>query len=133
MLLSTKISFMRVRESPCKNFYVAVAKILIIIWSIVTELSFSSNFWKDDDFSLYIILDALSCIRLVLLLRLWLWKIQTNGQYPNCDSIKAFIIIFFISVHERCKVNKSIKFLTCFFQEIIDTFIKFQVAVNCFF
>ena len=54
-------------------------------------------FWKDDGLSLYVILNAISCIRFVLLLRLRLWNIQTNGQYPNCDSMKAFIIILFLS------------------------------------
>ena len=69
----------------------------MFLWCIVTELSFSSKFWKDDDLSLYVILNALSCIRFILLLRLRLWNIQTNGQYPNCHSIKAFIITAIIN------------------------------------
>ena len=63
------------------------------------ELSLPRNFWKDDDLSLYVILNALSCIQFILLLRLRLWNIQTNGQYPNCDSIKAFITILSFNVH----------------------------------
>ena len=97
--------------------YVSVARILIFPWCIVTELSFWSKFWKDDDLSLYVILNAVSCIRFVLLLRPRLWNIQTNGQYPNCDSMKAFIIILFYQ--RSWKTNKSIRFLTCFFTEIL--------------
>ena len=33
---------------------------------------------------------------------------------------KLSLLLFFINVHEKCKENKSIKFLTCFFTEIID-------------
>ena len=64
----------------------------------MTELSFSSNIWKDDNLPLYVILNALSCIQFMFLLRLGLWNIQTNGQYPNCNSIKAFIIMLFSSM-----------------------------------
>ena len=95
MFLSTKISFIRGGESPCKNLHVSIARILIVLWCVVTELSFSSNFWKDDDLSLYVILNALSYIWFILLLRLRLWNIQTNGQDPNYDFVKAFIIIVF--------------------------------------
>ena len=91
LFLSTNILFIRGGESPCKNLHVSVARILIFLWCIVAELSFSSKFWKDDDLSLYVILNALLCIQFMLLLRLRLWNIQTNGQYPNCDSMKAFI------------------------------------------
>ena len=128
-----KISFIRGGERPCKNLYVSVARIFIFLWCIVAELSFSSKFWKDDNLSLYVILIALSCIRFILLLKLRLWNIQTNGQYKNCDSIITFHYhSFFINVHERWKTNKNIKFLTYFFAEIIDMFIKFQVSVNCY-
>ena len=71
------------------------AWILIFLWCIVTELSFSSNFWKDDDLLLYLILNALSRTRFILLVSLRLCNIQPNGKYPNCDSIKAFITILF--------------------------------------
>ena len=52
-------------------------------WCIMTELSFLRNFWKDDDLSLYV--------------RLRQWNIQTNEQYSNCNSLKAFITIYFLS------------------------------------
>ena len=71
------------------------AWILIFLWCIVTELSFSSNFWKDDDLLLYLILNALSRTRFILLVSLRLCNIQPNGKYSNCDSIKAFITILF--------------------------------------
>ena len=132
MFLSTKISFIRGGESPCKNLYVWVARILIFLWCIVTELSFSSNFWKDDDLSCYAILSALSCIQFILLLMLRLWNIQINGRYPNYDSVKAFIVILFYQ-RSWCKMNKSIKLLTCFFTENIEIIIKFQVSDNCYF
>ena len=118
-----------------KNLNVSIARILLFLWYIVTELSFSSNFWKDYDLPLYLILNALSCIRLILLLKLWHWSIETNRQYLNWDIIETFIVtilFFFFNVHERCKPSKSIKFLTCFFTEIIDKVIKFQVSVSCY-
>ena len=46
---------------------------------------------------MYVILDAVSCIRFILLLRVRLWNIQTNEQHPNCNSIKLFITIPFLS------------------------------------
>ena len=60
LFISTKISFAKGGESSCKNFYVSVAGILIFLWCIVIELSFSSNFWKDHDLLLHVILNALS-------------------------------------------------------------------------
>ena len=51
--------------------------------------------WKNNDLSLYVILNALSCIQLILFFRLRLWNIQTNEQHPNCDSIKASITNLF--------------------------------------
>ena len=120
MFLSTKISFIRGGESPCKNFYVSVARILIFLWCIVTELSFSSKFWKDDDLSLYVILNALSCIRFILLLRFRLWNIQTNRQYPNGDSVKAFIIIVFLStIMKGARWTRALSFWHSFLQRLL--------------
>ena len=48
-------------ETPCKNLHVSVARILIFLWGILTELSFSSNFWKDDNLSLYVTFNVLAC------------------------------------------------------------------------
>ena len=49
----------------------------------------------------------MSCIRLILLLRLRLWNIQIKEQDPIWDSMKAFIIIVhlltFISGARRAK------------------------------
>ena len=95
LFFSTKVSLIRGEESPCKNLYILVARILIFWWCIVIELFFSSNFWEDDDFSLFVILSALSWIRFILLLKPRVWNIQTNGQYLNSDSIKAFLKFFF--------------------------------------
>ena len=52
---------------------------LISLWCIVTDLSLSSNFWKDHDLPLCAIFNALSCMRFILLLRIRLWHIQTKG------------------------------------------------------
>ena len=97
MFLSTKISFIGREESPCKNYYVSVARTLIFLWCIVTELPFSSSFWNDGDLSFYVILNALSCIRFILL---WfsLWNSKTNGQYLNCDFMKASLLFSFFQL-----------------------------------
>ena len=130
LFLSTKISFIGGGESPCKNYYVSVARTLIFLWCIVTELPFSSSFWNDGDLSFYVILNALSCIRFILL---WfpLWNSKTNG-YCIVILWKLLYYSLFFSFHERCKANKSIKLLAYFFTEISDMVIKFQISVNCY-
>ena len=106
----------------------SVARILLFYYCVVTELSFLGNFWKDNDLPLYVILNALLCIRFILLLRLWLWNILTNGQYPNCNSIKAFIIIiFFINIHERCKTNAF------FYRDYWQRLFTYQWIADCGF
>ena len=57
---SSKTFFKIGGERSCRNLNVSIATF------IVTELSLSSKSWKDDDLLLYIILNALSCIRFVL-------------------------------------------------------------------
>ena len=47
--LSTKTSFKRGGENPCKTLNVSMARVPIFLWCIVTELSLSSVSWKDDD------------------------------------------------------------------------------------
>ena len=68
---------MRGGERPFKNLYVSVARILISLWCILTELSFSNNFWKDGDLSLYVILNALSCIRYYFIVK------ASTMEHPN--------------------------------------------------
>ena len=68
--LSTKISFIRGVENPCKNLYVSVARVLIFSRVYCGRLIFLKQLWKDDDLLLYVILIAHSCIRFILLLRL---------------------------------------------------------------
>ena len=46
---------------------------------------------------------ALSGIWFILLLRFGLWKIQNNGQYLHCNSIKTFITILFLSMFMKDK------------------------------
>ena len=127
MFLSTKISFIRSGESPYKNFYVSVARILIFLWCIVTELSFSSKFWKDDDLSLYVILNALLCIRFILSLRVRLWNIKSNRQYPNCDSIKDFIIILFLSMFMKgARWTRALSIWHAFLQRLLTCSSNFK-------
>ena len=121
---------MRVAEIPfvcfsCQNFNISMV--------YCERVVLLKQFTKDDDWPFYVLLIALSFIRFILSLRLRLWNTQLNGQYPNCSSIKAFItILSFVNVCERCKVTKSIMFLTHFFTEIIDMIIEFQVSVKCY-
>ena len=62
-------------------FYVSIARFLIFLWCIVTDLSLSSKSWKDDD--LCIVFNTLSCILNISSLRVRLWENQTKEQYPN--------------------------------------------------
>ena len=102
---------------------VSVARMLILLWCIVIELSFSRNFWKDADLSLYVIFNALSCIRFILLLRLRLWNTQTNGQYLNCDSIKAFTIILFLSTFMKgARRTRALGFLHAFLLRLLSDY-----------
>ena len=78
---STKTSFKEGGESPYCTLYVSVARVLLFLWCIVTESSLSRKSCKDDDLSLYAILNALSCKRVILLLLFRLWDVQTKGQY----------------------------------------------------
>ena len=127
MFLSIKISFIRGGKSPCKNLYVSVARISIFLWCILTELSFSSKFWKDDDLSLYLILNARSCIRFILLLSLRLWNIQANGQFPNCDYVKAFIIILFLTTFMKgVRRTKALSFWHAFLQRLLTCSSNFK-------
>ena len=48
--------------------------------------------------SLYTSTGALSCNLFILLFSVLLWYIHTRGQYPNCDSMNAFIIILNFTV-----------------------------------
>ena len=47
--LSTKTSFKRGGESLCRTLNISMARVLMFLWCIVTELSLPSKFWKDDD------------------------------------------------------------------------------------
>ena len=86
--------------SPRKFF---VAKALMFLWCIVTDLSaiylsiyLVSSSPYDDDLSLYVILKARSWIRFILLLSPLIWSIHIRGEYPNCDSINDFMVILFL-------------------------------------
>ena len=59
---------------------------------IEKELSFAKSCWNVESESLYTNLSALSCSLFIIVLSVLLWNIQTNGQFPNWDSIKAFMI-----------------------------------------
>ena len=55
-----------------------------------------------------------------LLLRLQLWNIQTNRQYPNCDSIKAFITILFLSTFIKgARQARTLSFSHAFLQRFL--------------
>ena len=83
---------------------------------------------KDDDLSLYVILNALSCIRFILMLRLRLCNIHTNEQYPSCDSIKAFIIIIFLSACMKdARQTKALNFWHAVLQRLLIEIINVSV------
>ena len=73
---------------------ICVANICGFIVCIITDLSCSNSFWKDDDLSPYNILKHFSRRRLILLFLIQLWNIQIRGQKLNCD-IKNEITSFF--------------------------------------
>ena len=112
-----------------KNLNISIARILLFLWCIVTELSFSSNFWKDYDLPLYLILNALSCIRLILLLKLWHWSIETNRQYLNWDIIETFIvtILFFFSTFMKgASRARALSFWHAFLQRLLTRWSSFK-------
>ena len=68
-------------------------------------------------------LNALSCIRFIFLLRLRLWNIQTNKQYSSCDSIKAFIIILFLSTFMKgARRTRALSFWYAFLQRLLTCY-----------
>ena len=46
---STSTSFKRCGEGPYRTLNFSMAKVLLFLWCIVTELSLSNKSWKDDD------------------------------------------------------------------------------------
>ena len=105
-----------------------------LLWCIVNDLSFLSKFINEEQLSLYtIILRDLSWRLLMQLFNVLLWNIQIKGQYPNWDSINAFIILFNLSVvikWETLAIAWSLwqTFFTYFGNMIVE--IQFVVYVN---
>ena len=82
-------------DKPLWIINISVAKAGTFLWCIETELSL----FKSRYMILISDLDrALSWIEFILLLRRLLWNIQINGQYPNWDVTKDFIIIFLFCI-----------------------------------
>ena len=66
-------------------------------------------------------LRALSCSLFILLLIYLPWNIRTNGQYLNCDSIKALKRIpLFLNGRNLATLVKALSFLLAF-EQILDT------------
>ena len=63
------------------NFKHFSTRACIFLWWIETELSFFSRSSNEDDLSLYVIFDALSCKECILLLRPLLWNIQAKAGF----------------------------------------------------
>ena len=102
---STKTFFKIGGERSCRNLNVSIATF------IVTELSLSSKSWKDDDLLLYIILNALSCIRFVLcrsvqpkvflgkgILKIWN---KSTGEHSSRIVISVRLLCNFIEITLR--------------------------------
>ena len=65
--------------------------------------------------TLHILLNALSGIPFISLLKLRLWNIQTKGQYPNWVSMKAFMnIVFLLTFMKGIKRARALRFLQDF-------------------
>ena len=99
----------------------SVARVLIFLSCIVKELSLSTKFWKDDDLPPYATLNALSCMRFILLLRFRLWNIQTKGLYLNRDSLKVFIIILLLLTFTKgARRDRELTFLHAFLRRLLS-------------
>ena len=63
----------------------------------------------------------------ILLLRLQLWNIQNNGQYANCDSMKDFIIILFLSTYmKEARRTRALSFWHAFLQRLLTCSSNFK-------
>ena len=129
---STKTSFKRSGESPCRTFSCQSSNISIVCCERVIFINQILERW---DVPLYVTLNALSCMRFILLLRFRLWNIQTKGQYLNWHSLKVFILLLLLLhpfVQKGCKTRERINFFACFSKKIIVMVIKSQIPIYCY-
>ena len=79
---------------------------------MVVELSISRSSINEDVWSWKIILNALSRSLSIRLFNFLIWNILTNGQQPNSEAIKAFIVILRLRMLMNCEIlDKTYNFL----------------------
>ena len=71
---------------------------------MVVELSISRSSINEDVWSWKIILNALSRSLSIRLFNFLIWNILTNGQQPNSEAIKAFIVILRLRMLMNCEI-----------------------------